>query len=322
MRRILMAGVAVAALLAVGPATGSTVAGGTTADSGDNCAPGASANARVMKGGALGSDPNTLSTAQVRQMQRATHAKLRSLSPAERKAARGGAIIRVDVFWHVITRVGGAGNVNNTRIGKQLKVLNNGYKGATAPSAAATNIRFRTADIERVANNDWYDWANPDVDPSDNDEAKTALHRGNATDLNIYVARLGDNLLGYATFPSSYAAEPDLDGVVILNASMPGGNAAPYNKGDTLTHEAGHWLGLFHTFQGSCAAPNDHVRDTPAQFAGNNIFECDTSLNTCAARGKDPVKNFMNYVDDACMNKFTNGQSTRIDRQWAAFRAP
>ena len=158
------------------------------------------------------------------------------------------------------------------------------------------------------------------MDPADNNEAKSALHRGNATDLNVYLANLGDGLLGYATFPSSYAGNPTDDGVVVLSASLPGGSAVPYNKGDTLTHEAGHWAGLFHTFQGSCAAPNDHVADTPAQFAGQNVFDCDTSLNTCAAPGKDPVKNFMNYVDDACMNMFTSGQATRIANQWAAFR--
>ncbi len=322
MRRFLMAGVAVAALLAVGPATGSTVAGGSPADTGDECAPGGSANARVMRGTAPSADPNTLSTAQVRQMQRVAHARWASLSAADRRAARGGAVVRVDVYWHVITRVGGGGNVNNTKIGNQLTVLNRAYKGLTAPNAANTSFRFRTAEIERVANNDWYNWANPDVDPSDNNEAKTALHQGNAADLNIYLANLGGGLLGYATFPSSQAGQPLLDGVVILNQSVPGGTASPYNRGDTLTHEVGHWLGLFHTFQGGCNAPGDQVRDTPAQFNGDNIFECDPALNTCASAGRDPVKNFMNYVTDACMNKFTNGQDTRMDRQWAAFRTP
>ncbi len=117
---------------------------------------------------------------------------------------------------------------------------------------------------------------------------------------------------------------PRLDGMVLLNGSVPGGNAnfgpgAVYNKGDTATHEIGHWLNLYHTFQGSCSRLNDYVTDTSRQFGGNNIFVCDPTLNTCppfGATSLDPVANFMNYVDDPCMDQFTRGQRERMDTAW------
>jgi hypothetical protein len=149
-------------------------------------------------------------------------------------------------------------------------------------------------------------------------KAKAALHKGGFDDLNIYVTGLSDNLLGYSEFPWDTSLVED--GVVLLNASLPGGAAFPYNEGDTATHEVGHWLGLYHTFENGCTAPGDGVSDTPYQYDGENIFNCNESDDTCPAPGKDPVHNFMSYGDDPCMDRFTPGQSVRMGLVWLGFR--
>lgn len=240
---------------------------------------------------------------------------------AKRASARPGDLVAsaapttVNVYWHVINNGSDLsnGNIPDSQITSQISVLNAAY--------ASYGFSFVLVATDRTTNSTWYT-AGPGTTAER--EMKTALRQGSADDLNIYSSNPGGGLLGWATFPSSYQAQPKDDGVVVLFSSVPGGSAAPYNLGDTGTHEVGHWLGLHHTFQGGCARSatrgGDLVSDTPAERSP--AYGCPTGRNSCASiAGLDPITNFMDYTDDACMNTFSAGQGTRMLALWTTYRA-
>lgn len=215
----------------------------------------------------------------------------------------------IDVYWHVIRNGTSAsqGNIPDSQIANQISVLNAAY--------ASTGWSFNLVSTDRTTNAAWYG-----MSPGSAAEAaaKNALRQGTADDLNIYSSNPGGGLLGWATFPQDYSKNPKMDGVVVLFSSLPGGSATPYNLGDTGTHEVGHWMGLYHTFQGGCSRTGDRVSDTPAEKTA--AFGCPISRDTCTAPGLDPITNFMDYTDDACMNSFSAGQDTRMDSMFTTYR--
>jgi hypothetical protein len=216
----------------------------------------------------------------------------------------------INVYFHVINNGSGAaqGNISTQMINDQINVLNNAF--------APWGWSFNLVSVDRTTNSTWYTGcATSSVETA----MKGALHQGTADDLNIYTCNPSGGILGYATFPSSYNSAPSKDGVVLLYSSLPGGSAAPYNLGDTGTHEVGHWMGLYHTFQGGCNNNGDFVSDTPAERSA--AFGCPSGRDSCRNKpGLDPITNFMDYTDDSCMFQFTTGQDTRMDSQFTTYR--
>jgi len=216
--------------------------------------------------------------------------------------------ITVNVYFHVITDGAGNGILSSGEINAQMNVLNSAF--------ANTPYTFKLVSATTTANANWYTGCYG----SAGNTMKSALRQGGAADLNIYTCSPSGGILGYATFPSSYTSSPSIDGVVLLDESLPGGSAAPYNEGDTGTHEVGHWLGLYHTFQGGCSGSGDYVSDTPAERSA--AYGCPTGRDSCSRNaGLDPITNFMDYTDDNCMYEFSTGQSQRAYDQSKLYRS-
>ncbi|KAG9089806.1 hypothetical protein FRC06_001376 [Ceratobasidium sp. 370] len=190
---------------------------------------------------------------------------------------------KVKVYWHVIMagKTLAEGNIPDSQIKASIKATNSHY--------AKSGLSLELASIDRTTNATWFKYVAPRL-PT-NTAMKKLLRKGGAADLNVYTVGFkggpGKGLLGYATFPSTYETNKIDDGVVIQYSTLPGGTYPNYNQGKTLTHELGHWLGLYHTFQGnSCSGKGDFVKDTPPEKTSTS--GCPKKKDTCPGGGPDP----------------------------------
>jgi len=219
---------------------------------------------------------------------------------------RAGATGQIKIAWHVIYS-GTTGNIPQSQIDAQIAYLNAAYQG--------TGFSFVLASVDRTSSKQWWQMTPGSRAESNakNSLAIDPLHR-----FNVYSCKPGQNLLGWATFPNSYTESSKMHGVVIHYGSVPGGYLSPYNLGGTLAHEAGHYLGLYHTFQGGCTAPGDYCDDTP--YEASPASGCPEGRNTCSSPGLDPIHNYMDYSADACYNQFTANQVSRMQALTGQYR--
>jgi len=267
--------------------------------------------------------------------ERATQAWLADNSNASRA---GQQIITIPVVVHVIWNTANQ-NVSDDQIYSQIDVLNADFRLLNADGlddqhpfydfTADAEIEFCLAQQDPDGNSTTgitrtqtsvVSW-----DDNSYDDIKSTANGGhdnwNPTRfLNIYVANLDGETLGFATFPDELATAPNLDGVVIRPEAFGIGGTAgtgaftENNGGRTGTHEVGHWLGLRHIW-GDETCGDDFVADTaPAEDAN---YQCPTfphrPNNTCGSDANGEMyMNYMDYVDDNCMNMFTTGQADRM----------
>lgn len=247
-----------------------------------------------------------------------------------------GIIYTIPVVFHIV--LSDPSVVTDAQIQAQLDKLNNVFSGTNADSSsipswfkslfAKSKIRFclaqRTPDgapstgITRTvssSNSFTYD-----------DKVKYANSGGNNSwntndYYNVWICRLSNDLLGYATFPEDGNA--DAQGVVIDYRSLPGGSYTNYNTGKTLCHETGHYFNLYHIWgddDGACSG-TDYIDDTPNQ--ANSSTGCSAGIKTdrCTTGGNGIMyQNYMDYSYDACLLMFTTEQVERMESALLTYR--
>lgn len=247
-----------------------------------------------------------------------------------------GDIITIPVVVHVIYGDAlGLENISDEQIYSQIKALNEDYGkiSGTSGDGNGVNMKIQFCLASKAPNGKYTTGitrkkSNLTVHNKSTQEAslKALIQWPPDRYLNVWVVKSITNssgifVLGYSSFPEG---SESLDGIVMrYGAFGRTGYLLPDNNlGKSFSHEVGHWLGLFHTFQNGC----DAIQITALNCANTGDLICDTPVdtiqydncvdkNTCDNEDGDPhdlVHNYMTYYCDSCLNEFTQGQKDKV----------
>lgn len=242
------------------------------------------------------------------------------------------AIYTIPVVFHVI-HTNGPENISREQILDQIRVLNNDFnllngnrtklRSMFNGLAADCQIKFELAKIDPNGNctegiNRVYSSAGVQMDMT-TEKVKSLINWNYKKYLNIWVVSSisggvdGGEVLGYACFP--WATNATRDGIVMKSDRVGTiGTAVASDSARTLTHEVGHWLGLYHTFQDGCTG-GDQIDDTPPVNGTFVNASCPSGGNSCTNDFPDLPdmwENYMDYSNGGCQTLFTLKQKSRM----------
>ena len=267
---------------------------------------------------------------KAKESYQARKQSLLELNHDQVKSEQAGTRV-IPVVFHIIHQYGSE-NVSKSIILETIDIMNADWQGSNefmnsitanfAGVAANMNVEFRLATLDPNGNcTDGITRTYSTLTENAYDNVKDLVGWPNTKYLNIWVVKSiqedgsGSGItLGYAYYPDVMNWNPGNDGI-LCRADALGANSS--RNGRTLSHEVGHYLGLAHTFEGSCGFDGDNCPDTPSED-GNAFFGCDYNYNPCGNNIPANVENIMSY--SSCVKMFTNDQMDIVDQTFQNYR--